>query len=62
MNGTREASRQWSQRVESAVATKEGFLAVKNACGLFYQPEWHDAMVTTSLWKRGPVTWQDPMR
>ena len=40
MNGTREASKRWSQHVEDVVTTKGGFMPVKNVCGLYYQPEW----------------------
>jgi hypothetical protein len=40
MNGTREASKRWSQHVEDIVTTKGGFIAVKNVCVLYYQPEW----------------------
>ena len=40
MNGTREASKRWGQHVEGVVTTKGGFVAVKNVCGLYYQPEW----------------------
>ena len=37
MNG---GSKRWGQHVEGVVTTKGGFVAVKNVCGLYYQPEW----------------------
>ena len=40
MNGTREASKRWSEFVESVVVKKGGFEAVKNVPGMFYHPEW----------------------
>ena len=44
MNGTREASRQWSEFVDGTVTRKGGFSNVPGVPGVFYHKEWQVTM------------------